>query len=143
MNPKVEKFDLECSDIQFLIDEDRSTPAFNAYGTKYIVHISTQQKPVPMNDTSEAGTTSTVTGGAATGATASGAAATTTATTTNTTTTTTTTTTTSTTTTSTTTAATGSTGRRRRAVNYNFNTNDFSFVSKPYSGSYNSLAAKR
>ena len=82
MDPKVDEIDLECSDIQDLIDEDRSTPAFNAYGTKYFVHISTQQKPA-----ADEGTGSTE-------------------------------------------ADIGSTRRRKRSAT--LNTEDFSFVSKPF-----------
>ena len=54
MTPEVEKLqiaetdvksvDMECSDVEIFTDtESIATPAFNAYGTKYIVHISSQQ----------------------------------------------------------------------------------------------------
>ena len=54
MNPEVKKLqvtksddsleDLECSDVKIFTDtQSIATPAFNAYGTKYIVHITTQQ----------------------------------------------------------------------------------------------------
>ena len=55
MTPEVQKLqiaetdeksvDMECSDVEiFTNTESIATPAFNAYGTKYIVHISSQQK---------------------------------------------------------------------------------------------------